>query len=164
MFGPCIPPPDILAAYERCIRNDGTSTDVEMWVAFHEVHVEPLLGGTDAVWVAPVPTRSRDADLEVREHADPDDVVVDGEAEDCRHPFGLLNPPQKVWDAHRRLVLGDGGSEDQDLVDAFAVTNAYYGIGLGKQKSTSRHSKARRLRYSPSLAKQRRVNKDLLSK
>lgn len=63
IFVPSIPPPDVLAAYERCIRNDGTMSDVEMWVTFHEVHVEPLLEHMDAVWVVPVPTTSRDQSL-----------------------------------------------------------------------------------------------------
>ena len=89
------------------------------------------------------------------------DEEADGEAEDCRHPFGLLDPPQKVWDAHRRLVLGSGGSEDQELVDAFSVKNAYYGSGRGKQESMSHRFKVRWPGYSPSLAKRRRIDKDL---
>ncbi|KAL9133769.1 MAG: hypothetical protein Q9175_005051 [Cornicularia normoerica] len=163
IFAPSVPPPDVSAAYERCIRNDGMRTDVEMWVTFHELHVEPLLGHTDAVWVAPVPTRSGDGDLKVGESADRGGVEANGETGGCRHPFGLFNPPEKVWEAHRRIVLGTGVSGDQEFVDEFGVKNAYYGTGLGKQKSTSRRFKVRRPRYPPSLAKQRRIKKKLES-
>lgn len=108
-----------------------------------------------------MPKRSGNIDLTVGESADPGDEETDGKREDCRHPFGLPGPPQKVWDAHRRLVLGSGGSEDQELVDAFSVKNAYYGSGRGKQESMSRRFKVRRPGYSPSLAKQGRIDKDL---
>ncbi|KAF6229588.1 hypothetical protein HO173_011443 [Letharia columbiana] len=164
IFASSVPSPDVLAAYERCIRNDGTRTDAEMWMTFHELHVEPLLGHTDAIWVAPVPMESRDDDSDVGERAGPGGIVANGAAEGCRHPFGLLNPPEKVWEAHRRLVLGDGDSEDQDLVASFAAENAYYGNGLGRQKSMSRRFKVRRPRYSPSLSKQRRNKKEMESK
>ena len=129
-------------------------------MTFHELHVEPLLEHTDAVWVAPVPTRWCDIDPEARERADPVDVVAEG----CRHSFGLLNnPPQRVWEAQRRLVLGDvHRSEDQELVDAFAAENAYYGHGIGKhENSIPRGFKVRRPGYSPSLAKRRRIQKGL---
>lgn len=160
IFSPSVPPPDVLAAYERCIRNDGTSTDAELWVTFHELHVEPLLNHTDAVfWVAPVPARGRHSKIKI---PDAGAVEADDEAE-CRHPFGLLNPPAQVWEAHRRLVQGERSSEDQHLVDTFAVKNAYYGNGLGKQESTSRYFRVRRPRYSPSFTKQRRVEKQLES-
>lgn len=164
IFSPSVPPPDVLAAYERCIRNDGTSTDVESWVTFHELHVEPLLEHTDAVWVAPLPGRGRDGKIKICESTDTGGVEASDEAEKCRHPFGFLNPPAEVWEAHRRLMQGKGSSEDQSLVDTFAVKNAYYGNGLGKQKSTSHCFRARRPRYSPSLAKQRRVEKERESK
>ena len=134
---------------------------METWVTFHELHVEPLLEHTDTVWIAPVPTRSRDDDLTVGERVDPGRVEFNDTADGCRHPFGLLNPPQKVWEAHKRLALGDGVSEDQELVEEFAVKNDYYGTGLGKQTSMSRRFKVRRPRYSPSLAKRRRIQKDL---
>lgn len=137
---------------------------MEMWVAFHELHVEPLLGHTDAVWVAPVPRELRDDDFRDGEFADEGDVEANDAAKERRHPFGLLNPPEKVWEAHRRLVLSDGGSEDQELVDSFAVKNAYYGSGLGEQKSMSLHFRIRRPGYLPSLAKQRRIRKELKSK
>ena len=139
-------------------------SDVEMWVTFHEVHVEPLLEHMDAVWVVPVPTTSRDQSLKVGEHADSGCVEANGVVEGCRHPFGLLNPPQKVWEAHRRLALGDGDSEDQELVGEFAAKNGYYGDGFGKQKSMSHHFKIRRPLYSPSLLKQRRTRKDSVAK
>ena len=158
IFSPSVPPPNVLAACERCIRNDGTSTDEELWVTFHEVHVEPLLNHTDAVWVAPVPARGRDGKTKICERADARGVK--DEAEESRHPFGLRNPPVEVWEAHRRLVQGGKGSmEDHNLVDAFAVKNAYYGNGLGKEESPPRCFQVRRPRYSPSLAKQRRVEK-----
>ena len=165
IFAPSVPSPDVLAAYERCITFDGTRTDVEMWVAFHELHVEPLLGDTDAVWVAPLPTRQRNDDFNFGEDAGSGRVEADGEAESCRHPFGLLNPPDEVWEAHRRIVLGAGVLEDQMLVGEFAVKNAYYGTGLGKRESTSRRFKVRQPRYSPvSRGKLRRIKEELDSK
>lgn len=135
-----------------------------MWVTFHELHVEPLLERTDAVWVAPVPTTGRDDNIKTNERTDPRGVEANDEAEECRHPFGLSNLPDQVWEAHRRLVLGEGSSGDQELVDIFAVNNAYYGNGLGKQKSMSHRSQVRRPRYSPSIAKQRRIGRELESK
>lgn len=137
---------------------------MEIWVNFHELHVEPLLEHTDAVWVAPVPATKRGNNMRIGEHADLGGVEANDEVEECRHPFGLLNPPDKIWQAHRRLVLGEGGSKEQELVDTFAVKNAYYGNGLGKQESMSRCFQVGRPRYCPSLAKQRRKNKQLESK
>lgn len=134
---------------------------METWVTFHELHVEPLLGQTNAIWVAPLPGGLRDEDFEDGEHANAGDVEANDETEDCRHPFGLSNPPEKVWEAHRRLVLGDGGLEDQELVDSFAVKNAYYEDGFGKQKSPSSCFKVRRSGHLPNLAKQRRIRKGL---
>lgn len=109
IFAPSAPPPVVLAAYERCIKNDGTRTGEETWVTFHELHVEPLLGHTDGVWRAPVPMIRHDGDLEIGESADPDVVEADSRVDDCRHLFGLLNPPEKVCEAHRRLILGCWG-------------------------------------------------------
>ena len=129
-------------------------------MAFHEVHVEPLLGHTDAVWVTPVPRRSGDDDLEIDDDADPDGT----ETEDYRHPFGFFNPPEKVWKAHTRLVLGVAGSEDQELVDEFSVKNAYYGNGLGKRETAFDRFKVRRPRYLSRSAKERRIKKELESK
>lgn len=137
---------------------------MEIWVTFHELHVEPLLAHRDAVWVAPVPMASRDKDSKVGEHASIGGVEANDAADGCRHPFGLLNPPDLVWKAHRKLVLGGGSLDDQELVDEFAEKNAFYASGLGKQKSLSLRLKVRRPRYSPSLAKQRRIKKDLESK
>lgn len=134
--------------------------DEEMWVTFHELHVEPLFKHTDTVWVVPVPIRLRDEALKVGEFADRGRVEASGAAEGCRHPFGLLNPSQKVWEAHKRLALG-GGSEDQELVDVYAVGNACYGMVLESKRVRQRHFKVRRPHYSPSLAKQRRIEKDL---
>ena len=131
---------------------------------FHELHVEPLLEHTDAVWVAPVPATKRDDNKKIGERADPGGVEANDEAEECRHPFGLLNPPDFVWQANRRLVRGEGNSNDQEIVDTFAAKNAYYGNGLGKQKSIPRYFQVGRPRYCPSLAKQRRKNKQLESK
>ena len=146
------------------MRNDGTRTDEEMWVAFHELHVEPLLQDMGAIWVAPVPMRHYDDDLEIDELADSDGVEDDEGVESCRHPFGLFNPPGKVWEAHQRLVLGIGNSGDRGLVDAFAAKNAYHGKGLGQYKSISRRTKVQRQCYSLKLAKERRIKKELESK
>ena len=165
IFAPSVPSPDILAAYERCITLDGTSTDLEMWVAFHEVHVEPLLRDTNAVWVAPLPTRQRNDDFNFGEDGRSARVEADSKAESCRHPFGVLNPPDEVWEAHRRIALGAGILKDQMLVDEFAVENAYFGTGLGKQESTSRRFKVRRPRYSAGIrGKLRRFEEVLDSK
>ncbi|KAM0797449.1 hypothetical protein BDR22DRAFT_892301 [Usnea florida] len=167
IFAPSVPSPDILAAYERCITLDGTRTDLEMWVAFHEVHVEPLLGDINAVWIAPLPTIQRNDDIDFGEDEDGGSTraEADGKAESCRHPFGVLNPPDEVWEAHRRIVLGAGVVKDQTLVDEFAVKNAYYGTGLGKQESTSRRFKVRRPRYSAGIrGKLRRIEEVLHSK
>ena len=153
IFAPSDPPPDVLAAYERCLRYEGTRTDAETWVTFHELHVEPLLGHTNAVWVSPRPGEFRDDDVEDDESADADDVEAHDETKDCRHPFGLLNPPEIVWEAHRRLVLGDGCLWDREFVDAFAAKNVYFGKGLGKQKSPSSCFKIRRPGHLPVLAK-----------
>ena len=161
IFAPSVPSPDVLAAYERCITFDGTGSDVEMWVAFHELHVEPLLGDTDAVWVAPLPMRQRNDEFNFGEDAGSGRA----EAESCRHPFGLLNPPDEVWEAHRRIVLGAEVLEDQMLVDEFAVKNAYHGTGLGKQESTSRRFKVRHPCYSlVNRGKLRRIEEELDSK
>lgn len=164
IFAPSAPPPDVLAAYERCINKDGTKTDEETWVTFHEVHVEPLLGHTDGVWRAPVPMIRHDGDLEIGESADPDVIEADSRVDDCRHPFGLLNPPGKIWEAHQRLVLGVGDLHDQEAVEAFAAKNAYYGKGLGQYESMSRRFEVRRPRYPRSLAKKRRIEKELEAK
>lgn len=48
VFAPSAPPPDVLAAYERCVSHRGTKTDEELWVTFHELHVEPLIDGAFA--------------------------------------------------------------------------------------------------------------------
>ena len=133
-------------------------------MAFHELHVEPLLEHTDAVWVVPVPRRSHDDDPMVGEDADPGGIDIYSTIEDCRHPFGLLNPPEKVWEAHRRLILGAAGPQDQELVDEFAVRNAYYGSGLGKRKDMSRRFVVRRSRYVGHLARERRIKKEIQSK
>ena len=165
IFAPSVPSPDILAAYERCITLDGTRTDLEMWVAFHEVHVEPLLGDTNAVWVAPLPTRQRNDDFSFGEEGRSAGAEADGKAESWRHPFGVRNPPDEVWEAHKRIVQGTGALKDQMLVDEFAVKNAYYGTGLGKQESTSRRFKVRRPRYFAGIrGKLRRIEKVLDSK
>lgn len=136
-----------------------------MWVAFHEVHVEPLLGDTIAVWVAPLPMRQHNDDFDFGEDGGSARAKADGKAESCRHPFGVLNPPDAVWEAHRRIMLGAGVLKDQMLVDEFAVENAYYGTGLGKQENTSRRFKVRRPRYSPLIrGKLRRIEEVLDSK
>ena len=165
IFAPSVPSPDILAAYERCITFDGTRTDAEMWVAFHEVHVEPLLGDINAAWVAPLPTRQRNDDFDFGEDGGLAGAEADGKAESSRHPFGVLNPPDEVWEAHRRIVWGAGVLKDQMLVDEFAVKNTYYGTGLGKQENTSRRFKVRRPRYSPLIRRKlRRIEEVLDSK
>ena len=128
---------------------------------FHELHVEPLLEHRDAVWRVPVPMRLHDDDLEIGESADPDFIDAHRRANGYGHPFGLLNPPEKVWEAHRRLVLGVGDLVDPDLVDAFAAKNAYYGKGLGQYESMSRRFEVTRPHYSQSLAKERRIKKEL---
>ena len=136
-----------------------------MWVAFHEVHVEPLLGDINAVWVAPLPTGQRNDDFDFVEDGGSAGAEADGKAESCRHPFGVLNPPDEVWEAHKRIVLGAGVLKDQSLVDEFAVKNAYYETGLGKQESTSRRFKVRRPRYSAGIrGKLRRIEEELDSK
>ena len=91
---------------------------MEIWVNFHELHVEPLLEDTGAFWVAPVPATKRDDNMKMGERAYPGGVEASDEEEECRHPFGLLNPPDFVWQAHRRIVLGEGGSKDQEVVSA----------------------------------------------
>lgn len=91
---------------------------MEMWVNFHELHVETLLEHTDGVWVAPVPVTKREDNMKIGERAYPGGVEANDEVEECRHPFGLLNPPDFVWQAHRRLVRGEAGSKDQELVSA----------------------------------------------
>ena len=103
--------------------------------------MEPLLDNTDTVWVSPVPTRSHDDDSLIDERAD---VTADSDSGRCRHPFGLYNPPMRVWEAHRRLVLGLGGLCDQEFVDAFAAKNVYCGKGLGQYQSMSGRFKVRR--------------------
>ena len=136
-----------------------------MWVAFHEVHVEPLLGDTCAAWVASLPTRQRNDDFDFGEDEGSARAEADGKAESCRHPFGALNPPDEVWEAHRRIVLGAGVLKDHMLVDEFAVKNAYYGTGLGKQENTSRRFKVRRPRYSSLIRRKlRRIEEGLDSK
>lgn len=108
--------------------------------------------------------RLRDDESDIDERADPDDIETEAGTECCRHPFGLHNPPVKVWEAHRRLVLGTGDSGDQELVGNFAAENAYYGKGLGQSTSMSRRLKIRRPRYSAKLAKERRIRKEMESK
>lgn len=102
-----------------------------------------------------------DGGLEIGESADPHDIKADSRVDDCRHPFGLLNPPESIWEAHRRLVLGVGDLHDQEAVEAFVAKNAYWGKGLGQYKSMSRRFEVRRPRCPRSLAKKRRVEKDL---
>ena len=134
IFAPCVPPPDVLAAYERCIRNEGTRTDVEIWAKFHEVHHEILLKYTDP------------------------------RAQVWKHPFELFNPPRKAWEAYERLKLGIGNSGDRELVDMFAAKKAYYGEGVGQYMIVSRRYKVRRSRHSAKLAKQRRMKGELESR
>ena len=164
IFAPSVPPSDVLAAYERCISNEGTRNDAEMWTMFHELHVEPLLEDPSIVWVAPTPMTSRDDDVKAGECEDLNGVEATGAAQGCRHPFGLFNPPRGVWDAHRRLVIGDGDWKDQQLVDGFAAKNAYHGEGFGEQQSASHRLQVRRPRYRTCLAKERRIREDLKSK
>ena len=130
---------------------------------FYESHVEPLLEYIEAAWVMPVPVRSFGDDLELDNGAGSDSVDVDGGNEGSRHPFGLRSPPEIVWQAHGRLVDGVGDFGDQELVDAFAEENAYYGKGVG-QYTRSRRFKIRRPHYSAKLAKQRRIKRKLESK
>lgn len=105
-----------------------------------------------------------DGELEIGESADPDVIEADSRVDDCRHPFGLFNPPEKVWEAHRRFVLGVGDLHDQEAVEAFFAANAYYGKGLGQYESMSRRFEVRRPRYPRSLAKKRRIEKELEGK
>lgn len=59
---------------------------------------------------------------------------------------------------------GVGGLHDQEVVEAFAAKNAYYGKGLGQYESVSRRFEVRRPRYPRSLAKKRRIEKELEAK
>ena len=133
-------------------------------MTFHELHVEPLLENRDAVWVAPMPMALREKGSKDGEPENIGGIEANDTTDGCRHPFGLLNPPDPVWEAHRKLVLGEGSLDDQKLVDEFAEKNAFYASGLGEQKSLSPGLKVRRPRYSPSLARQRRLKKELESK
>ena len=74
---------------------------------------------------------------------------------------GLHSPPKKLWEAHRRPVLG---IKDLKESSAYVVENTYYGEGLGQYKSMSLRFQVRRPCYSTSLAKERRIKKDLESK
>ena len=148
-FAPNVTPPDVFAACERCMRNEGTKTDVELWLTSHELHGGPLLGHTDTVLGAPVSARLRSDDLNIVERKDLKGVEDHGATVDCGHPFGLRNPPWKVWEAHRRLRLGKEDLEDQELVESFAARNAYYGNGLGEKEIMSRRFNIRRPGYCP---------------
>ena len=70
-------------------------TDEKLWVAFHELHVEPLLDYVDVVWVSPVAAGTHNDDSVIDERADPSDVKADGGAGRCRHTFVLYNPPRR---------------------------------------------------------------------
>ena len=133
-------------------------------MTFHELHVEPSLDDTDAVWVSPVPTRPHDDSPMSEEGAYPDGVKADGGAGRFRHPFGLYNPPEKVWKAHRSLAMDVGDAGDQELVDAYSARNAYCGKGIGQYMSMSRCFKVRRTGYSPVLARERRIKKEMESR
>lgn len=129
-----------------------------------QLSVKPLLEHTGAVWVAPVLMRPCDDDIKIdSERADSDSAKDDGGAERCRHPFGLHNPPEKVWEAHRRLAPGVKDLKDEEWVSAYAAMNTYHGKGLGQYESMSRRFQVRRPRYSPGLAKERGIKKELKS-
>ena len=93
-------------------------------MAFHELHVEPLLDDVDVVCVSSMPAGKHDDDSVIGERADRGDVKVDDGAGICRHPFALYSRLEKVWKAHRRLVIAVGDSMDQELMDAYAANNA----------------------------------------
>ena len=149
----------ILTASPRSIFSPSDST-----APSKQYSVKPLLEHKDAVGVALVPMRLCDDDIKIDERADSDGAEDDGGAERCRHPFGLHNPPEKVWEAHRRLALGVKDLKDEEWVSAYAAMNACYGEGLGQYKSMSRRFQVRQPRYSPGLAKERRIKKELKSK
>ena len=144
ILAPSVPSPDFSAANERVFRNEGTKTDSKLWVAFDKLDVEPLLDDVYAVCVSPVPVGTHDHDSVTDECADLGGVSANGGAGRCRHPFGFYNPPEKMWEAHRRLVIDFGDSMDQRLVDAYPATNAYYGEGFGEYEGMSCRFKMKR--------------------
>lgn len=150
LFAPSVPSSDIVASYERWRRHESTKTDLELWMAFHEQHVEPLLKNVGSAWVVPVPAKVHDDDLTFVHCRDPGLFMIRSRNK-ARHPFGLANPPQEVWEAHRRIRHGIVSSKDEDLVNAFALENAYERDGSGEQERMARRFKTRRARQTQPL-------------
>lgn len=63
----------------------------------------------------------------------------------ARHPFGLRNSPQVAWAALGRLRLGEGNSDDRDLVDTFSDDMSYFGDAVGGHEWACRQRRKIRL-------------------
>lgn len=163
MFRPSVPPPHVLAAFERCSHEGRTAVDMKIWVGFHESHTEPLIEITELIWVTPVSAEQIDQYI----NSDSDQTNLGSMTETksivARHPFGLSNPPDCVWASHARLRRGGCHRRDPDLVEkdkefvgAFSADSGYCAEGFGELVDNVKRFKVRRLSFVRQLAEIRK--------
>jgi hypothetical protein len=164
MFSPSIPPPHVLAAFERCLHEGMSTADVKIWVGFHESHTEPLIQSTDLRWVTPVSAAHIDEYLNNNDSCQNDrDSLTETKNYVARHPFGLNNPPDDVWASHARLQRGERDrrhphleERDREIVGAFSADKGFCAEGVGAQVSSGKRFKVRRLSFVRQLAEIRK--------
>lgn len=165
MFSPRVPPPHVLAAFERCLHECRTAVDMKMWFEYHERHIEPLIESPDLRWVAPVSAGHIDEYLDCVSDQTHLGSLPKTKGIVARHPFGPNNPPDGVWASYARLRLRRGGCQGQDrdllekdeeFVGAFSADSGYCAEGVGELVIDVRRFKVRRLSFVRQLARIRK--------
>ncbi len=137
LFAPSVPPPKILAAYHRCQRHGRSSVDAKIWVGFHESHTKPFLAMPCNGWTSPVPFEELDLYLATNSSMKvPRSRTTETRNTSETHPFGFSNPPEGIWEPFGRLSLGKEMREDQEIMDAYLITNEYCAEGTGLEEIT----------------------------